>query len=247
MDFSDISARMRKTRDEQMAAATVVDFAESYRVRARMVGVLLRDAREAAQRSLDELAAVLRVSAAQVEAWEYGDDTPSLPQLEILAQYLDVPVSHFWSSTTLQSEKVDRTDVQGEYLALRDRMIGALLRQAREATGLSLEALSEKCGLPSEEIAHYELGETPLPMHTLSVLASGVNKNMSYFLENGSHLGEWLALREAWKQLAQMPEELRRFVLNPLNHGFIEIAMMFSQMPTDRLRKVGESFLDITM
>jgi transcriptional regulator with XRE-family HTH domain len=247
MDFSDISARMRKQRDDEAAETTTVNFAESYRVRARMVGVLLRDAREAAQRSYDDCARLLDVSPAQVEAWEYGDAAPSLPQLEILAHFLDVPVSHFWSASTLQSEAAHAANAQREYLALRDRMIGALLRQAREAGGISLEALSLASGLPGELIEQYELGELPVPLHELTVLAHGVNKNLSTFLESGSHIGEWLALREAWKQLAGMPEELRKFVLNPLNHGFIEIAMVFSQMPTDKLRRVGESFLDITM
>jgi len=247
MDFSDISARLRKQREEETETPATIDYEESYRVRARMVGVLLRDARADAQRSIEECASLLHVEPELVEMWEYGDATPSLPQLEILAYYLDVPVSHFWSATTLQSEKAERTHAQTEYLALRDRMIGVLLRQAREDAGLSLEALSERSGLPTEAIARYELGEQPLPLNMLTVLANCVNKNMSYFLESSSHIGEWLTLREAANRLVELPEDVRRFVTNPLNRGFIEIAMMFSQMPTDKLRKIGENFLDITM
>ena len=58
---------------------------------------------------------------------------------------------------------------------------------------------------------------------------------------------DFLALREEWQHFAEMPEELRRFAANPLHVGFIEIAMQLSQMPTDRLRRVGESILNITM
>ena len=247
MDFSNISARLRKQQDEQTEMPATADFEESYRVRAHMVGVLLRDARISAQRSVEDCAALLHVEPEMVEMWEYGDETPALPQLEILAYYLDVPVSHFWSATTLQSEKAERTHAQSEYLALRDRMIGVLLRQARENAEMSLEALGELSGLSAEAIARYELGEQSLPLNVLTVLANGVNKNISYFLESSSHIGEWLALREAANRMAELPDELRRFVTNPLNRGFIEIAMMFSQMPTDKLRKIGENFLDITM
>ncbi|MBE0689918.1 MAG: helix-turn-helix transcriptional regulator [Anaerolineae bacterium] len=247
MDFSNISARLRKQRDEQTEMPATADFEESYRVRAHMVGVLLRDARISAQRSAEDCARLLHVEPEMVEMWEYGDETPALPQLEILAYYLDVPVSHFWSATTLQSEKAERTHAQSEYLALRDRMIGVLLRQARENAEMSLEALGELSGLSAEAIARYELGEQSLPLNVLTVLANGVNKNLSYFLESSSHIGEWLALREAANRMAELPDELRRFVTNPLNRGFIEIAMMFSQMPTDKLRKIGENFLDITM
>ena len=88
---------------------------------------------------------------------------------------------------------------QDEYLSLRDRMIGALLRIAREDAGIDLEALSEETGVPAEQIASYELGEVAVPMHELTVISNALKKNISYFLESGSHLGDWLAMREEWK------------------------------------------------
>jgi transcriptional regulator with XRE-family HTH domain len=246
-----LSARFKKTResDEQPTAVAQkpMDYAESYRIRAKMVGLLLRDARMNAGRSFDDCANVARVLPEQVEAWELGDAVPSLPQLEILASYLDVPVSHFWGTTTLNESAGRGVDTQREYLALRDRMIGALLRQAREEHGISLDDLAAESGLSTAQIERYELGEEALPMHELTVLANGVKKNLSYFLESSSHIGELLAMREEWKHFANLPEDIRKFAANPLNLGFIEIAIMLSQMPTERLRRVGESVLNITM
>lgn len=224
------------------------DHDEAFRIRAKMIGVLLRDARQNAGRSLSDVATVLRVSPERVEAWEYGDDAPSLPQLEIVAYFLGVPVSHFWSTSTFESEEVEHDDsAQVEYQAIRDRMIGVLLRQAREDMRLSLDELSAASGLPAERLEQYELGDRPLPMNELSALASALRQSMRYFLETSSYIGDFLALREEWQRFAEMPEELRRFAANPLHVGFIEIAMQLSQMPTDRLRRVGESILNITM
>jgi hypothetical protein len=79
------------------------------------------------------------------------------------------------------------------------------------------------------------------------VLANAVQKNLNYFLESSSQLGELLALREMWKHFTELPEDIRAFAANPLNVGFVEIAMMLAQMPTERLRRVGESVLNITM
>jgi transcriptional regulator with XRE-family HTH domain len=250
MDFKDISARMKKTREERDtkdAQPKVMDHNESFLIRAKMIGVLIRDARQNAGRSLEECAGMLRTDPALIEAWEYGDEVPSLPQLELLAYYLDVPISHFWGTTTLEATREDYGSSQREYMALRDRLVGALLRQAREELDLSLEALSEASGLSAEQIEAYEWGEVPLPMHELSVLANVVRKNLNYFLESSSHIGELLAMREMWKHFSNMPEEVRQFAANPLNVGFIEIAIMFSQMPADRLRRVGESVLNISM
>lgn len=247
MTFEDISARMKQAQQAQQAAPAAPDPAESFRVRARMVGVLLRDARTAAGRSLADCGRVLHVTADQVEAWELGDESPSLPQLELLAYYLDVPVSHFWGTTTREESAYDFTRVQQEYLALRDRMVGVLLRQAREAAGLSAHDLGAASGVPADLIGQYELGELPVPIHELTVLANSMHKNLSYFLETSSQIGELLALREMWKHFASLPEDLRQFAANPINVGFLEIASMLSQMPTERLRRIGESILNITM
>ena len=248
MDFKDISDRMKKARGaDAKSQQKAFDPDEAYRIRGKMLGVLLRDARMNAARTVEDCARMLKVTVAQFEAWEFGDTVPSLPQLEMLAYYLDVPVSHFWGMETLQSERNRDVDVQQEYMNLRSRMIGALLRQARDEAKLSLEALSEETALPAEKIARYELGEAHLPAHELISLASALKKNMDYFLESDSHVGELLATREEWKHFADLPEDLRQFAANPLNLGFIEIALMLSQMPTEKLRRVGESVLNITM
>lgn len=249
MDFKDLSARFKGASQGPGAAQQLSqppDIDESYRIRGRMVGVLLRDARLNADRSAADCAALLRIAPETVESWEYGDSVPSLPQLEILAYYLGVPVSHFWGVSTLDADQTS-ADAQTEYMALRDRMIGALLRQAREDAGLSLEQLSQASGVAAAQITRYELGEDPLPMHHLGVLAGGVRKNISYFLESSSHIGQWLAIKEEWQHFCGLPDDVRQFAANPLNLGFIEIAIMLSQMPADRLRRVGESVLNITM
>ena len=250
MEFKDISSKFKQAKEGQDSATKrpqVVDPAESYRIRAKMVGVLIRDARLAADRSQDDCARVLRISVGELEGWEYGDSVPSLPQLELLANYLDVPISHFWGTETLTGEDTRHSDIQKEYLALRDRMVGALLRQAREDADLSLEALSATTNIPGARITQYELGEVPMPIHELSVLANSVNRNMNYFLESSSFIGQLLSARQEWKNFADMPEDVRRFAANPLNAGFIEFAIMLSQMPTAKLRSMAESMLEITM
>lgn len=248
-DFKNIADRMKKARGaDAKAQQRAFDPVESYRIRGKMLGVLIRDARVNAARTIEDCALLLRVPPQQIESWELGEEVPGLPQLEILAYYLNVPVSHFWGTDTLQGDKQPRTvDTQAEYISVRNRMIGALLRQAREEADLSLEELSEATAISVDKLQAYELGEDSLPMHELSALAGAVKKNMDYFLETQSHIGELLAIREEWKHFSTLPEDLRQFAANPVNLGFIEIALMFSKMPTDKLRRVGESVLNITM
>jgi transcriptional regulator with XRE-family HTH domain len=208
--------------------------------------VLLRDARLNAERTVEDCAYLLRITPEAMEGWEYGDSVPSLPQLELLAFYLGVPISHFWGIETLEARHGRHVDIQGEYVALRNRMVGALLRQAREEQNISLEELSQASALPIEQLQSYELGELPIPMHELSVLSGSVKKNTNYFLESSGYIGELLATREEWRHFNELPEEKRQFAANPRNVGFIEIAIMLSKMPVENLREVGASILDIT-
>lgn len=252
MDFKNISSRMKAAREDKSAVtremdnSQAYDHAESYRLRGKMLGVLLRDARITALRSVPDCANLVRVDPALYEAWEFGDAVPSLPQLELLAYYLDVPVSHFWGVETLEARRRNPTSAQDEYLNLRQRMIGALVRQAREEANLTVEALAGVTFIQTDLLQQYELGELPIPMHELSVIGSAVNRNIGYFLESSSQIGELLATRENWKHFNSLPEDLRQFAANPLNIGFIEIALAFSQMPNDKLKRIAVSMLDIT-
>lgn len=249
MDFGDLSDRMKKGLNKGKPSATddkPYDHAESYRLRGKMLGVLIRDARMSSSRTVDDCARLLKVDPTLISAWELGDNVPSLPQLELLAYYLDIPVSHFWGQET-RSHQEQKSTVQGEYVALRNRMIGGLLRSAREGENLSIEDLSDTTKIDSALLQQYEYGEAIIPMHHLSVIASAVNRNMNYFLETDSYIGELLQMRAEWQKFMDLDEDVRQFASNQTNLGFLKIAMFFSDMPTPTLRKIAEGMLEITM
>lgn len=247
-NLKDFASRMKTARQsDDPQDNKPYDYVESYRIRNKMLGVLIRDARLNAARTVEDCARLLNVENHIVESWEFGDSAPTLPQLELIAYYLDVPVSHFWSMKTIETDKNEKLAGQSEYMALRDRMIGAMLHQARDAEDLSLEDVSERAQIAVETLQYYELGDMPIPMHHLSVLANIVNKNMDYFLETSSYVGELLRMREEWKHFADLDPEVREFAANPLNIGFIKIAITFSQMSAAQLRQAAEGMLEISM
>lgn len=252
-DFQDFAAKFKKNKAAEATTSSVVrdadapyDHAQSYQLRGRMLGVLLRDARNNASRSLEDVAGYLHIPPEVVEAWELGDASPSLPQLELLAYFFDVPVSHFWGLKTLEAERAQPVSAQEEFVALRTRMIGALLRQSREEMKWSIDDLATRTAISAQDLHDYEVGEISIPMHELAVLANAVNKTMGYFLETASQIGDLLAMREKWKHFNTLPDELREFAANPQNIGFIEIALNFSRMNSDVLRRIAVSMLDIT-
>src|SRR5512141_3252673 len=110
-------------------------------LRTKKLGVLIRDARLAARRTPEECARAMGVSKAVFRGYEEGTRAPSLPELELLSFALKLPIDHFWSRASLSggapsTEPVDLTRL----VVLRQRMIGARLRQERTRADLSSKA-----------------------------------------------------------------------------------------------------------
>ncbi len=248
MSFGDISARLKKKQEETTPTPPAErDHEEVHALRARILGVLIRDARLASGESEADVASTLNVSEDQVRDWEYGRESPSLPQLETLAYYLGVPVSHFWSTQTLTTQQDERHVPPQTYNELRDRMIGAMLTTARQEAKLSREEVANATGLTEDQVAAYEYGQQSVPFPALTSLSTAVRKPIPYFLEASDRVGSWLALKEEYRRFEQLPPEMRAFVTQPVNQAFIDIAMRLSRLQVQELREIGENILNITL
>ena len=140
-------------------------------LRAKKLGILIRDARLASRRNTKECAAAINVTNGVFKAYEEGRKAPSLPELETLAYYLELPINHFWSNEALSAApaRVDDLDLP-RLTGLRHRMIGALLRQERMNASLSMKSVAEETGISSARLKRYELGERPIPLPELEAI-----------------------------------------------------------------------------
>jgi transcriptional regulator with XRE-family HTH domain len=247
MDFSDVSARFKKQRGE-FGPTPERNHEEIRLLRARILGVLIRDARLSYGSSVAEIAEKLRVPPQTVESWEMGNGSPSLPQLEMLAYSLEIPISHFWSAKTYAAEDSGSAPVATEeYNQLRDRVIGVRIAVARQESSITPETLAKEAGLTADQLAAFEQGRASVPFPELTSLAAALRHPVSYFLEGTGHVGRWLALQEEYARFSDLPDEMRAFVAQLVNQPFIEIAMKLAKMPLQDLRQVGEKILDITL
>jgi len=217
-------------------------------IRTKKLGVLMRDARLTARRSVQECAGAIGVKNGLFRAYEEGLRAPSLPELETLVFYLDMPIEHFWSRAT-KSESASRNQNLDlpRLLAVRQRKIGALLRQARMNTSISIRNLANATGLASSRIKAYELGERPIPLPELEVMVTNLGGRVESFLDRNGPIGQWMISEETVHNFLEMPMELREFVALPVNRPYLELAMKLSNMSTDKLRSVAEDLLDITL
>ena len=217
-------------------------------IRTKKLGVLIRDARLAARRSAEECAEALGIKKGVFRAYEEGDKAPSLPELETLVYYLDLPMDHFWGKATKSESPSRHTKLDlPRLLALRQRKIGALLRQERMNASISVSNLAHETGIAGARIKVYELGERPIPLPELEVLVRTLGGRIESFFDRNGPIGQWMISEETVEHFLDMPMELREFVVMPVNRPYLELAMKLSNMSKDKLRSVAEDLLDITL
>ena len=218
---------------------------EKLALRDRIIGLLLRDAREQADRTKRECAKALGVSTGTITAYEDGRKPISLPELEVLAYVLDKPIAYFWEREP-EHLPAEAPPLQ-EVLALRHRIVGALLRQARQEADISQKGLAEVLGCSTGRISSYEFGKRPVPLAELELLAQHLKLPMEYFLDTREGpVGEWHRQEEACCRFRELPVEMQEFIARPINVKYLEVAMKLAEMPVGGLRDIAEGLLDIT-
>jgi len=216
-------------------------------LRSRKLGVLIRDARLAARKTTQECGRSIGVTASTFRAWEEGRRAPSLPELEVLSFALQLPMSRFWSKEATSDDVLPTETLNlAALVGIRQRLIGASLRQMRERMGLSLRALSEISGISTGRIKSYELGERPIPLPELEGLTALVDGQIESLFDQTGPIGKWMTQQKSTHDFLQLPPELQDFVCKPVNLPYLELAMKLSGMSTDKLRSVAENILDIT-
>ncbi len=216
-------------------------------IRSKKLGVLIRDARLAARLSIPECAEAAGVTAGVLRSWEEGRNAPSLPELELLAYSLQQPLAQFWAKEAKSAGSPTTGSMNLPALVgIRQRLVGARLRQQREEAGIPLGELSQQSGIPVSRLKSYEMGEHPIPLPVLEGLVVLVGSRIESMFDQSGVVGKWMAQQKAIHDFMELPPELQNFVSKPVNRPYLELALKLSDMSTDKLRGVAESLLDIT-
>lgn len=217
-------------------------------LRAHKLGVLIRDARIAARKTIPEVATAIGVTHSILRSYEEGRKSPSLPELEVLAFYLNLPIQHFWSGEALSDDSARTEPINLAQLAsLRQRIIGALLRQKRQQTSISLKVLAFETGITQSRISAYEQGTSAIPLPDLEAILSILGVRIEIFFDQNGPVGKWMSEQAAIQEFLKLSPELRAFVCLPVNRPYLELALNLSHLSADRLRSVAEGLLDITL
>jgi len=216
-------------------------------IRTKKLGVLLRDARLASRKTLQECGEAIGVTKGIFKSYEEGRRSPSLPELEILVYFLKLPINHFWGNEAISDDAPSTAPLDlPRLLLLRQRMIGALLRQEREKANVSVRTLAHETGISGARLKAFELGERPIPVPDLEVLLGALHSRVEDLFDQVGPVGQWMGEQKAIRDFLKLPADLRAFASQPVNIPYLELARKLSSLSTDRLRSVAEGLLDIT-
>ena len=217
-------------------------------IKTKKLGVLIRDARQLAGRTISDCARAIGNSPEQYETYELGNQSPSMPELEILAYYFNLPMDYFWGNVIAsKSEKNPINFDPGQLIKLRQKMIGVLLRHSRTEAQLSLDEVANQAGLTVAELQNYELGNTAISFPVLEILAAAVKRPIKDFQDRQGPISRWEAQQKAIKGFSELPIEIQSFVTKPINQPYLELAQRLSEMSVEKLRAVAEGLLEITL
>jgi len=216
-------------------------------IRAKKIGVLLFDGRQAADKEVIDCARALGISTSRYRAYETGRIPPALSELEALAYLFNIPVEHFWNPSSLLSRDAENdAKTISQYLQVRNRVIAAQLRLNRDNLHTSLKSLSEVTSIPSARIGRYERGELPIPITDLELLAAALSLPLETFFVSHGRFGHWRESKSMVDQFMELPLEIQHFIVKPINLPYLELAMKLSQTSVEKLRGIAENILDIT-
>lgn len=216
------------------------------KIRSRKLGALIYDARRANRRTAQECADAMCVTPEKYDLYEKGMQSPSLPELESLAFFLDIPLDHFWSSTSLVEQAAAAPRQSERLIKLRNRIIAAHLRMGRTKANLSHRELAAKSGISEETLKTYESGDASIAVADLEMLASTLNMRIEDFFDQSGPIGKWRSDQQVVQQFLELNPEMRQFVCKPVNRPYLELASRLSDLSVERLRAIAEGLLEIT-
>lgn len=225
-----------------------MDYQLAINILSKKMGVLLRSARTQRGESKKTCGEIIGESSRTITKYEKGEKSPSLPELEVLAYYLDVPLENFWEDMAPDSkDRMDSFKNLSQRIELRNLKIGASLRKFRQDANISMKDVSEKLGLTTYRLKSYEKGSFAVPVAELNALLRLYDRDLSDLVVDSGPIAEWAHAKKAGQAFTELPLELQEFILKPVNQPYLEIAQRLSKMSVDKMRDVAEGLLDITL
>ncbi len=206
----------------------------------KIIGILIRAARERTGKPLKKCAAVIGRSPATFRKIEAGTTEIGVAELVSLSRFLGVPIEYFFSEDVTLTDQ-DTAHFRLSQSAEQQAQIGKQLQEARRQAGLKQKELASALGCSTRMISQYEQGKRDLPAGHALQLMEILDLSLPQLLPDEALAAQY--------QMNSIPDEVRQFVLNAENLPYIQAAMRLQKMaPADlqRLAAILDEIVEAT-
>jgi transcriptional regulator with XRE-family HTH domain len=215
--------------------------------RAEQIGKRLNHLRTSKRLRISEVAEVLNVTPNRIKLYENGTQIPSLPELEVLANQLNTPISSLLSYDEQPDEIAAMNATQAKkFMQLRQRIIATCLKKSLDEAAIPRAEIANALGIKPKELTSYLNGKKPIPLVLLETLCRIATVALQSLFGTHGLVGEQLSQAERIAGYKQLPDELQDFIAQPINRPYVDLANRLSNLPADKLRGIAEGLLDIT-
>lgn len=192
-------------------------------------------------RSGRDLAKLAGISSRRLAALEAGEAEPALGELEALAHFLDVSVESLMRDDDPETDEPRKQPDFKMMSVLRQRIIGARLKQARLDRGLSITETSELLGLTRAQLHNIEMGRRPLPVSRLLKLIQHYDITVDQLLDLGiGPVGEKQLRVMQHMRFDALPDDVKAFVASASSLPYLQAAMHLGQLPKAQLKSAAK-------
>lgn len=204
------------------------------------IGAQIRHARMESGRSVRDLAKLAGISSKRLAALETGETEPALSELEALAHFLNVPIDALLRDDDPATDEPGRQPDFKRMAALRQRIIGARLKQARLDRSLSITETAEALGLTRAQLHNIEMGRRPLPVSRMLKLNQYYGITVDQLLDLGiGPVGEKQLRMLQHARFDALPDDVKVFITSAASLPFLQAAMHLSQLPKEQLHSAA--------
>lgn len=139
-----------------------------YQIQAKKIGLMMTMACRKAGLSTQILEQKTGFGQEELLSIENGSTSPSLPQLQIIADVASMSIDELVNTQALDPvpANLDPAAV-GKYCEIRNRILAVQIKKNRVQQGLTVEELSEHCGVSAADLYAFEAAQKPVPLPVL--------------------------------------------------------------------------------
>lgn len=164
--------------------------------------------RKLKNRSLHDCAKLLDISKERYHQFEEGEGVLSLPEIELLAIFLDVPIPSLFEPSDRELEKLQllSADRKPNYTNIRNKMIQTKLNLEMDNQDISVESLNQDTGIPLETLNSYQDTGARIPFDHLTMICDHLDISIKSLLLEQKEGNQEESMHDHLEQSQWQPE-----------------------------------------